>query len=90
MQTKQFLVFGNVQGVGFRFFTLQQAGKIGLRGSVRNRQDGSVEIIAQGDDLQLTQLRTWLKTGPKTARIERVIELDFETDQQFAVFEIRH
>lgn len=90
MQTKQFLVFGRVQGVGFRFFTLQQAGKIGLKGRVRNRQDGSVEIIAQGNEDQLIQLKTWLKTGPKTARIERIIELDFETSQQLETFEIQH
>lgn len=90
MQTKQFLVFGRVQGVGFRFFTLQQAGKIGLKGRVRNRQDGSVEIIAQGNEDQLIQLKTWLKTGPKTARIERVIELDFKTSQQLETFEIQH
>lgn len=46
MITKQFFIFGRVQGVGFRFFTLQQAGKLGLKGIVRNRIDGSVEVIA--------------------------------------------
>lgn len=89
MQTKQFFVFGRVQGVGFRFFTLQQAGKIGLQGWVRNRQDGSVEIVAQGEEEQINALRDWLKIGPRTASIERVTELDFTTSQQFERFEIR-
>jgi len=52
--TKQFFVFGRVQGVGFRFFTLQQAGKLGLKGTVRNRIDGSVEVIAQGTEDQIS------------------------------------
>lgn len=54
MITKQFFVFGRVQGVGFRFFTLQQAGKLGLKGTVRNRIDGSVEVIAQGTEDQIS------------------------------------
>jgi hypothetical protein len=52
--TKQFFVFGRVQGVGFRFFTLQQAGILGLKGTVRNRIDGSVEVIAQGTEDQIS------------------------------------
>ena len=54
MITKQFFVFGRVQGVGFRFFTLQQAGILGLKGTVRNRIDGSVEVIAQGTEDQIS------------------------------------
>lgn len=53
MLTKQFFIFGRVQGVGFRFFTLQQAGKLGIKGTVRNRIDGSVEVIAQGSENQI-------------------------------------
>lgn len=57
MITKQFFVFGLVQGVGFRFFTLQQAGKLGLKGTVSNRIDGSVEVIAQGTEDQISLMR---------------------------------
>ena len=88
MQTKQFCVFGEVQGVGFRFFTLQEAGKIGLNGTVRNRIDGSVEVIAQGSDVQLETMAAWLKHGPKTSEVERVVELDYPTTTIFENFSI--
>lgn len=88
-QTKQFFVFGRVQGVGFRFFTLQEAGRIRLTGTVRNREDGSVEVIAQGSENQLDQLRAWLKQGSKMAKVERIIELDYRTDRIFDQFEIK-
>lgn len=90
MQTKQFLIFGRVQGVGFRFFTWQQAQKIGLSGTVRNRDDGSVEVIAQGSEKQLTQLKQWLLQGSRFARVENIIEQEYLTDsfyQQFRVIQ---
>ena len=71
--TKKFLVFGRVQGVGFRYFTWQEAKKLGLKGSVRNRIDGSVEVIAQGDETQMADFERWLNKGPKTAKVERVL-----------------
>ena len=71
--TKKFLVFGRVQGVGFRYFTWQEAKKLGLKGSVRNRIDGSVAVIAQGDETQMTDFEEWLNKGPKTAKVERVL-----------------
>ena len=88
MQTKHFFVFGEVQGVGFRFFTLQEAGKIGLNGTVRNRIDGSVEVIAQGSKVQLEEIAVWLKHGPKTSEVERVVELDYPTTTIFENFSI--
>ena len=71
--TKKFLVFGRVQGVGFRYFTWQEAKKLGLKGSVRNRIDGSVEVIAQGDETQMADFEGWLNKGPKTAKVEHVL-----------------
>ncbi|MBS6008340.1 MAG: acylphosphatase [Haemophilus parahaemolyticus] len=88
MITKQFFVFGRVQGVGFRFFTLQQAGKLGLKGSVRNRIDGSVEVIAQGSENQIALMRAWLLDGPKTAKVERVIENNYFENKVFETFSI--
>ena len=83
MITKQFFVFGRVQGVGFRFFTLQQAGKLGLKGTVSNRIDGSVEVIAQGTEDQISLMRAWLLDGPKTATVERVVENNYFEDKVF-------
>jgi hypothetical protein len=84
--TKQFFVFGRVQGVGFRFFTLQQAGKLGLKGTVSNRIDGSVEVIAQGTEDQISLMRAWLLDGPKTATVERVVENNYFEDKVFDKF----
>lgn len=88
MITKQFFVFGRVQGVGFRFFTLQEAGKIGITGTVRNRIDGSVEVIAQGTEEQIATMRAWLLNGPKTAKVERVVENNYFSDNTFERFQI--
>lgn len=86
MITKQFFVFGRVQGVGFRFFTLQQAGKLGLKGTVSNRIDGSVEVIAQGTEDQISLMRAWLLDGPKTATVERGVENNYFEDKVFDKF----
>jgi acylphosphatase len=67
-----FHVSGRVQGVGFRWSTARQAELLGVRGSVRNRSDGSVEVSAEGSSDALRQLAEWLARGPRGARVERV------------------
>lgn len=88
MITKQFFAFGRVQGVGFRFFTLQQAGKLDLKGTVRNCIDDSVEVIAQGTEDQISLMRAWLLDGLKTATVERVVENNYFEDKVFDTFSI--
>lgn len=88
MQTKQFFVFGRVQGVGFRFFTLQEAKQIGVTGYVKNREDGSVAVVAQGSEVQIQQLRLWLSKGPRTSQVERIIEQNYQTNERFEQFVI--
>ncbi len=88
MQTKQFFVFGRVQGVGFRFFTLQEAKQIGVTGYVKNREDGSVAVVAQGSEAQIQQLRLWISKGPRTSQVERVIEQNYQTNERFEQFVI--
>lgn len=88
MQTKQFFVFGRVQGVGFRFFTLQEAKQIGVTGYVKNREDGSIAVVAQGSEAQIQQLRLWLSKGPRTSQVERVIEQNYQTNERFEQFVI--
>ena len=65
-------VRGKVQGVGFRWFVRERARALGLTGWVRNRDDGSVEVLAMGDDASLRQLRALLGTGPSGARVSAV------------------
>ena len=88
MISKQFFVYGLVQGVGFRFFTWQTATKIGVTGTVRNCCDGSVEVIAQGSEQQMTQLTEWLQHGPRSARVERVIEVEYQGEKAFDGFRV--
>lgn len=67
-------VSGLVQGVGFRYFTRQQALKLNLTGYAHNMDDGRVEVMMCGETVQVKKLIDWLKNeGPKTARITQVI-----------------
>lgn len=70
--TVSFIVTGRVQGVGFRWFVRVQALALGLRGWVRNREDGSVEALAVGRADQLDELEADLRRGPPAARVESV------------------
>lgn len=65
-------VFGRVQGVFFRVCTQREAVARGLRGWVRNRQDGSVELVVEGPADAVRALVTWAGTGPDMARVEGV------------------
>lgn len=67
----QVVVSGRVQGVGFRWSTLTEAEALGLTGWVRNRNDGSVEVWAEGEDAAVAQLIDWLGAGPGYARVHR-------------------
>jgi len=82
-------VFGRVQGVYYRASTQARARELGLRGWVRNRSDGSVELCAEGPAVALEQLVAWLEQGPPAARVDRV-ETDWhEATGEPASFEIR-
>lgn len=63
-------VTGRVQGVGFRWWTRRAALRLGLRGSVRNRVDGSVEVEVAGHPHALGEFRALLGEGPMGARVE--------------------
>ncbi len=69
---RRFLVHGEVQGVGFRWFVLREAQRLALRGLVRNLTDGSVEVIAAGTPEALAALEQALGEGPRLARVRRV------------------
>ncbi|CAI2452108.1 acylphosphatase [Serratia plymuthica] len=67
-------VYGVVQGVGFRYNTQHQATALGLSGYARNLDDGSVEVVACGEQPQVDKLVEWLKNGgPRSARVDRVL-----------------
>jgi acylphosphatase len=72
MERLHAVVRGDVQGVGFRYFVQRKAQQLGLKGWVRNNEDGSVELVAEGERDALEQLKSALQEGPRMARVDRV------------------
>ncbi|WP_230492525.1 acylphosphatase [Martelella alba] len=67
-------VYGMVQGVGFRYTAQRRAKELGLKGYVRNLDDGGVEMVACGTQAQLDALQDWLRQGgPRSAHIEKIL-----------------
>jgi len=66
------VVHGDVQGVGFRYHVQRRAEEMGLAGWVRNRPDGSVEVVAEGGRATLGRLLELLSKGPGLADVDRV------------------
>jgi acylphosphatase len=72
MVTKRFLVRGQVQGVGYRYFALKTAEDLGVTGFARNMLDGSVEVVAAASDAVLAHYEEMLRKGPAFARVASV------------------
>lgn len=83
-------IFGEVQGVFFRYHTQQMAHRLGLTGFVRNEQDGSVYIIAEGLEEKLKELIIWCHKGPKEARVTKVDVEWKESNGEYSDFQVRH
>jgi len=66
------VIHGDVQGVGFRYFLMREAQRLGLRGWVRNRDDGTVEFVAEGRRIDLERLRQAAGRGPQLAQVEKM------------------
>ncbi len=66
------MVFGVVQGVGFRYSTLSVANRLGIKGYVMNMIDGSVKVVAEGEGKDINRLLSWLKKGPPGAYVREV------------------
>lgn len=87
MTTKRLSITGRVQGVGFRYHLERTARRHGARGWVRNRRDGSVEAVVQGDDAAVNAVIDWAKRGPPGAVVDDVAI--FDAEGAYADFEIR-
>lgn len=80
-------ITGRVQGVGFRAATVRQAHLLGVRGWVRNLEDGSVEALLQGPHDQVDRMLSWLHVGPPGARVAEVNHREELTERYFDRFE---
>ena len=69
------VVRGRVQGVGFRWFVREQARRLDLAGWVKNRDDGGVEVVAEGSEAAVRSLMHQLRKGPPDADVRDVQEL---------------
>ncbi len=89
MKKAEFEVYGFVQGVGYRYFVYRQAERLGLRGFAKNRYDGAVVVVAEGDEAKLKDLEDKLRIGPSRAHVEKVVSVYSETVGEYNDFDIR-
>ena len=83
------VVNGRVQGVGFRYATVDEARTLRLTGWVRNCYDGSVELIAEGPREHMERLAIWCHDGPRGALVNHVSAGWSDATGEFTDFTIR-
>ena len=88
-QARQYRIRGRVQGVGYRYFTQRTALRLGVRGWVRNLNNGDVEVHAEATGSVLQSLRSELERGPAHSEVIEVIEESREATGRYISFEIR-
>jgi acylphosphatase len=83
------IVSGRVQGVGYRFFAVNEGTERGLSGFCRNLSDGTVEVVAEGPRSTLEDFLRALRRGPRAGRVERVVPSWSEATGETTSFGIR-
>lgn len=82
-------VSGMVQGVSFRYYTLQAAAHLSITGWVRNLPDGRVEAVFEGEQGDVDRMLAWCHEGPRSARVEHVEILPVAYSGEYEGFRIR-
>ncbi len=88
LKAKHVTVYGRVQGVGFRYFVQNVGDRLGLGGNVRNCDDGSVEIVVEGDPRSLAAFIKEVEKGPTMARVTRLDVQDTTATGNYTSFQI--
>lgn len=83
------VVYGSVQGVGFRFAACEAASECSVTGWVRNLPDGSVEIVAQGSPDAVARMTVWAQRGSRHASVSRVQVEAYAGTSKLEAFQIR-
>lgn len=81
-------IHGKVQGVFFRESSRAEAVRLGLSGWVRNRSDGTVEAVVEGEPAPLEDFIRWCHRGPPSARVSNVERTDGEPSGEFRTFTV--
>lgn len=79
--TAKFLVSGEVQGVGFRWFVARHSRRLGLHGHARNLHDGRVEVVVCGEKERVDELEALLGVGPAHAQVSQVERSEIVDEQ---------
>lgn len=90
MRIVRAIVTGRVQGVWFRAHTRDKARELGVTGYARNLPDGSVEIVARGEETQIEALLDWARRGPPMAEVAGVEVTETGSESDYEAFEIRY
>jgi acylphosphatase len=85
---RKFLIRGEVQGVGYRFFAQRAAAKHQVMGYVRNEPDGSVEVLAEGPANNVEAFKNELLAGPQWANVENLEEISLEPTGNYRLFRV--
>lgn len=88
MKQLKLRVYGNVQGVGFRYWVKQQAQGLKLAGFTKNEPDGTVIILAQGNEKNLAKFLKMCYDGPSFAQITHATPEWGKPEEIFTAFEI--
>ena|SRR2546423_9371653 len=87
---RRFLISGDVQGVGYRFFAQRAAARHQVVGYVKNLTDGRVEAFVEGPAPQVEAFKHDLATGPRYGRVAHVEELSLDPSGSYSSFRIEH
>jgi acylphosphatase len=85
---RKFLIRGDVQGVGYRFFAQRAAARHQVVGYVKNCADGSVEALAEGPANSVESFKLDLATGPQWAVVDQLEEINLEPTGRYSTFRI--
>jgi acylphosphatase len=85
---RKFVIRGDVQGVGYRFFAQRAAARHQVFGYVRNCSDGTVEAVAEGSANDVEEFKKDLVTGPQWSAVEQVEEINLEPTGLYSSFRI--
>jgi len=84
------IINGRVQGVFFRYATQEEATRLGLKGWVKNRRDGQVEAVFEGDEATVEKMLKWCHQGPPHAVVNKIDVNREDYEGEFDGFNIRY